>query len=242
MTDDLSPARKAAALAEDARVVVGELRGAWEWLTDMAIPGRAAPAAERLVSAEQAAIEAEQVRRDRRAAHAALSGRYPKVPPGPHADAARVGPLAARTVVAKLVKRLAERLWSARHDGAALPWPVVDPRLRQTTMGCWYCDRRGVTALVGPDGRLVEGTCPQCRGATQVPTGHTCGLCGALAACPCGFDDAYFAVGLAAVLAELAGIADPDLAADALATLERCNRAARRAAGAAEVELILKAA
>lgn len=206
------------ALPADCRRLVAEIRAAWDWLTEQAVPGPTDPPSERHTTAAQQHIEDREVRRDRAAQHlpAPAAGtpdvpsgavrylvRTPGTPVGPHPDAARVSPIHGRIVVAAQLRRAAEALHTAAR-GTRLHWRLHDPNLR--------------------------------------PPGTRCHVCRTGGHCRCDTDDAQVSAALHVISTHLA---DPPAETHLLAlhaALERANREARRAAGAADVHLVLKAA
>lgn len=236
--------RGAVPLVEEARVVLALLLEAWPWLSDMAVPGPTTPIPAGYVSEEQRRIEGVQVRKDRAAAFLAVQkGRIPT----PHPDAARPGPVAARSVVVDQVRRLTERLWAVHRGGEQLHWPVTDPTGRPLTLGCWYCESAGLTKVVDehhqpaePD--VVDGPCPMCKGTATLPNLAPCWVCNRVGPCLCDLADAVMSISEHILGHELRLIRDPDLAADALAVLEKANQTARRAARVDAAEIHLRAA
>lgn len=202
--------------SEACRAELGAVRAAWGWLGEQRVPGPTDPPSERHITAEQAAAEDREVRRDRLARHLPQPARgnrdtpsgvtrYLHVPPGsatgPHADAARIAPIHGRIIVAAMLRRTAEMVHLAV-EGHALTWVLHDPRQR---------------------------------------TGATCHLCGTAAVCGCDIDDVQAQAAMHVISARLGAGLDEDTLAGLLRDLQRANREARRAAGAADIALVLKA-
>lgn len=230
-------------LVAEARTALAMLLEAWPWLSDMAVPGPQAPTPAMYVSEQQQRIEADQVRKDRAAAFLAVQkGRVPT----PHPDAARPVPVAARGTVVDMVRRLTERLWADHRDGAPLLWPIRDPTTRPPMIGCWYCERAGVTTVVNEHRQPGEpefhtGTCPVCRGQAQLANLAPCWVCLRVGPCRCDLADAYM-VAVGQILGgELGRIRGEATAAAVLSVLEKANEITRRAARVDAAEIHLRA-
>lgn len=201
---------------QECRTQIAEIRAAWSWLAEQRFPGPTDPPSERHVTAEQAAVEAREVHRDRQARYLppAAAGtadrpsgaaRYlhalpPSMAAGPHADAARVGAVHGRIMVSSMLRRAAEHT-HAQIRGK-LTWRLRDPNPR---------------------------------------AGTPCYVCKAVEQCGCDLDDAQVATALHILTVHLQSMGEA-AAQTLLPSLQRINQQARRAAGAADVLLVLKAA
>jgi hypothetical protein len=205
------------ALAQACAQLVGEVRAAWDWLTEQVQPGPTDPPSERHVSAAQAQIEDREVRRDRDSRYLPTVDRPPGVPSGavrhlavpppssvgPHPDAARVSPIHGRVIVAEQLWRAAAALHLAVY-GTPIQHRAADPRVR--------------------------------------PPGTACPVCAAARGCWCDHDDMQVAAALHVITAHLTGgLPSEEPLPGLLSALERANREARRAAGAYVTLLVLKA-
>jgi hypothetical protein len=200
-------------------LLVGEIRAAWGWLAEQRVPGPTASPSERHISVEQQRVEDREARRDRAA-------RNPPEPPpvsrGLPSGAGRAA-LGVHPPIAAGPHRDAARL-SPIHGRI-----IVAAQLRAAA--------DGLHAAVFGAGFAWALSDPSCRAV-----GESCGVCGG-GRCGCDVDDAQAAAALA-VIGELLRRGDaPDEALSVLwGALERANREARRAAGVADVCLVLKAA
>jgi hypothetical protein len=190
--------------AYDARGGVGRLRRVWPWLGDARLPGRPAPhlMIERRMSADAERIEAEQVRRDRRAKHLAL--RAGRTTLAPYAAPVRLGPIRTRARIAAQLRTIGIRL------GA---WPgdeLADPTLDAPRRTCSWCAGAGrVLRPAAWDGPWPAEpvTCGMCGGF-----GAVCMLCETAGGCYCDLADVVVDAWLDAITAALDTIGDPESA------------------------------
>lgn len=228
--------------ADEALAAVGRLRTAWGWLGDLRLPGRVS-ATERFVTVQQERIEVVQVRRDRLAMRAALSGGTqpgagkdpakrgtPMVPIGPHPDAGRPGVIAARASICTTLATLA--VSAATAAGRGTPSVAVpDPTMRVLAVGCGWCVGHGY--LLPPPGWGWEWPpepvgCPRCYSRGTIPTGNRCVVCGATGPCGCDLADAVVDVALALVAESLPDLPEAEETARALRTADRLARRVAR--------------
>lgn len=206
------------AVGQACLLLIGEIRAAWDWLAEQRIPGPTMSPTERHITAEQQGIEDREARRDRAARH--------PLPPPPSSHELPSG-------AARAVNGTHPPMASGPHPDAARLSPIhgriiVAAQLRRAA------DALHTAVTGGPFGWKI--TDPGAR-----PAGALCGVCGR-SGCGHDLDDAQTHAALA-VMGALIGQGDADEAALAALhwALERANRDARRAAGAADVHLVLKA-
>lgn len=203
-------------LTQACALLVGEVRAAWDWLAEQRIPGPTDPPTERHIDATQQAIEDREARRDRAA-------RHPPPPPPPTAD---IPSGASRALVVH------RPIVAGPHPDAARVSPIhgriiVAALLRRAADDVHHAATGNRLRWLLPD--------PGTRGA--VP----CTACRAAGTCGCDSDDVQVEAALAEILGHLEHLDDAALT-DLHTALFRANRDARRAAGAADVCLVLKAA
>ncbi len=228
----------------DALIALSRLRQSWVWLGDAMVPGKAIPLPFVVGDDKTRRIEADQRRADREAA--AIAVKYGRVP-NPHPDAPKVGPLSTRAMILLSVVGLSQRMWFVR-TGERLQWAgVTDPSARSTVTGCWTCDSAGVTHVPHTRFDAAKGIyvhrierndrCPDCRGFGRRPSGHQCGVCGAVRQCSCDLADAYMSIAQGLLYRELtARRVVSDVAVDARKTLFEADQRARRACNLGELE------
>lgn len=212
MADRPAAGRDAGWHRHEAIAALSRLRAAWPWLAELREPGPTSPT-RRYVSARQAATESYLHRRDRAARHVALSGgsqpdvRWniahrgtPTVPMGPHGDAVRLGPVAARAEIAATTVALLRDVW-AYVQGEDWDVTIYDPTQRAFASLCGWC-RDGI--LEPPSAWPGEWpadpiTCPRCNGRGTVPTGAVCLTCRTAGPCDCDATDAVTLAAFAAL-------------------------------------------
>jgi hypothetical protein len=188
-----------ACAAEDAAAAVAGIRRSWLWLSEARLPGTPGTAAlvRRRWSAAAERVEADQVRRDKRAAQRALSGGagadvglrlgsrgHPSVPAGPHADAGRIGPIGARLQVVTELRAAAEQALTAA--GLRVHARVRDPAAGRPGLDCPWCAGTGVLGKPADwSGGWPDPACPLCGGFAQL-----CRLCRGVGPCGCDLSDA----------------------------------------------------
>lgn len=229
-----------AVLVDEALATLERVREAWPWLAEVRLPGKGSPIERRMDPREEARAN-EAYRRDRAAA--LLSAKQGRTGAGPHADAGRVGPIAARAFVAHELRRLTERMLTAA-AGGPVEFQVMDPASRRRTTRCAWC--HGTGWLPPPAGWAWKWPaeplqCPRCLGHCEAPAHTPCTVCGVLAACECDHADAVVHLALELLGDLIPGTVDNEAAMDALRVLERCDRAARNAASVAEDRRVIKA-
>lgn len=239
----------AALLADDARVSLGRVRVAWEWLGDAREPGRPGPPASRPRDLRAAAALAEQYRADRAAAGEAT--RAGRVISGHHPVPVRLGPVETRAAIAAALTDLAARMWDTLYAGG-LVMLVNNPadRAADLTLWCRWCAGTGEAqppfgwswewprprlippaAGIGPWYREPPIPCPRCAGAGRVPVPRSCLVCASVAPCRCDRADVVVALALS-TLGGLLDLADVELASDAEVTLLAIAERAEAAVGA----------
>lgn len=223
-------------LVDEALAALGRVVEAWPWLADVRVPGRG-PVLERRMDPREEPRVGEAHRRDRAAALAAA--RRGLTGAGPHADAARVAPVAARAFVAHELRLLLERL-----AGEGAVFAVLDPASRRLTARCRWCHGSRVVGM--PTGWAWDWPadppeCPLCLGTGEVPAAVRCVACGSVTVCDCDHADAVVSQAAPLLRKQIRAIVDDETAGDALRVVERCDRAARRAAGVAEDRRVIKA-
>jgi len=234
----MTPAEEARHLAGEAIAALGTVRRLWPQLAAARMPGT--PGIDALVlrdvSERQAAVEDDQVRRDRRAAAEALRGGT--TPSGQHAAPLRLGPLGARTLVVRTVRDLAGRLFADRL-ARGVPAAVTDPAMRRDATACPWCAGTGraqrPAGWVGPWPKRPP-SCGLCGGH-----GGWCTLCTGRA-CHCDLSDAVMAACLTIVGDALPTLVTVEPAAAAATALGRAEAATLAALGEREVDLRVIAA
>lgn len=217
-----SPSEAAQFLIAEARAAIGRLRTAWPWLAEARIPGPEAPTVA-VPDHRQHVMQAraEQHWHDRNAKIEAIkAGRKPS---GNRPAAARVGVTDARRDVANAVARLAARVWEYAHPGEDIVWPVLDYLTVPLSGRCPACRGAGWRAPPVWWQKTTPPACPACDGTGHVTRTH--------AADP---TDLLVALSLTLLVELLPPIRDPEVAADAVRTLDRADRLARKAANAGE--------
>lgn len=215
--------------AHDAVGGVGRLRRVWPWLGDARLPGRAGAhlMLERRMSAAAEYIEAEQVRRDRRAKLLAL--RSGKTPLAPHAAPVRLGPVRARQQIAGQLRAVGGRL------GARLPRRLADPTLAPAAALCGWCQGTGITqrppGWVGPwpGGPLACGLCGG--------YGRLCRVCATAGGCYCDLADIVVDACLDAITGALTAVVEEQVAEQAAGGLNRAADVACAALGLRDVDM-----
>jgi hypothetical protein len=220
--------------AVDALGGVGRLRRVWPWLGDSRIPGR--PAAhlmlEQRMSERAERVEAEQVRRDRRAKHEAL--RNGKMPLVAHRSPVRLGAVRARATIAGQIRSVGGRL------GAQLPARLADPTLRRPSTPCPWCEGDGRAQR--PPGWVWAWpahppTCALCGGY-----GAVCATCTAAGGCYCDLADVVVDACLDAIAAALRDVTDPAVAQAASGGLNAAADLACATLGLRDVDMrVIKA-
>lgn len=209
--------------AADARGALGRIRAVWPLLGEARWPGRAGAHSmlERRLSERAERVEAEQVRRDRRAKHLAL--RAGKIPLAPYAAPVRLGPVRARARIATGLRIV------GAHVGARLPAPLADPTLPQPAcLGC------------AGTGRACPGcgtVCGMCGGF-----GRRCPVCGTAGGCFCDLADVVVGAGLDALAAALRAARDERVVEQAAAALNSAADLACHTLGIRDIDLrVIKA-
>jgi hypothetical protein len=224
-----SPSEAAAFLITEARAALYRLRTAWLWLAEARIPGPEAPTVavpDRRQHVLQA--RAEQHWHDRAAKIEAIkAGRRPS---GTRPAAARVGVTDARTEVSRLVAGLAARLWEYAHPSEDIVWPVLDYHTVWLAGLCPTCQGTGWRAPPPWWRKTTPPVCESCDGHGR--TGRTHAIDPA---------DQLVALSLGLIIELLPVVRDPEQAADAVRTLDRCDRTARRVANAGEHRIAIAA-
>lgn len=233
--------QQASELAADALAALGRVRRVWPWLAEARLPGVPGTAAlvERQMSVQAERVEADQVRRDRKARTIALRNGLVGLS-GPMAPPARLIAVRARQQVAAHVRGVAGRLGVTQ--GLMLPQALADPSLSRTTSACPWCHGTG-TAQRPPGWQWhwpdPAPSCSLCGGHAR--SCDTCGQFGA-GGCHCDVADVVVDACLDAVSAALPVTGDPDVVAWCANVLGRADRIARTALGLSEVDLrIIKA-
>lgn len=220
--------------AFDAVGGIGRLRRVWPWLGEARMPGR--PAAhlllERRLSPDAERIEAEQVRRDRRAKMIALkTGRMP-LPP--FAAPVRLGPVRTRARIAVQLCAVGGRVH------AQLPHRLTDPTLDAPRRLCKWC--QGTGRALRPAGwagawPAQPVTCSMCGGF-----GEVCTLCGTAGGCYCDLADVVVDACLDAIADAIGSVADENLAELAAAGLNGAADLACHTLGLRDVDMrVIKA-
>jgi hypothetical protein len=236
----------AAALVSEALIAIHRLRTAWPWLAELTAPGARTERPTRPpVEGRRAEIREAEWHRDRTAAYLATKAR--RVPGGVKPTAAAIGPVQVRASVTDDIARLADRLY--RHvagDTDRLEWPVLDHQTVGVHTVCrvcngtgempkprWWGDLNGPWPPTGPkplskharEEAATRPLAPRCTACQDgiVHTTETLLAADRLL---------YTAIGLISSL--LQDLDSQDAAADALRTLDRCDRAVREAVGAQE--------
>jgi hypothetical protein len=203
------PADVIAEHAHDALGGVGRLRRLWPWLGEARLPGRPGSHVllERRMSAAAERVEAEQVRRDRRAKFLAI--RAGKTPLGPGSAPLRLAAVRARASIAGQIRTVGARVH------AELPARLADPTLRRPAAPCLWCHGAGVARV--PAG-WAPWAWPARPPACALCGGHgsLCTVCGAVGGCYCDLADVVVDACLDAIAAALPALADP-VAAEAAA-------------------------
>lgn len=220
--------------AYDAVGGVGRLRRVWPWLGDARMPGR--PGAhlllERRLSAGAERVEAEQVRRDRRAKYLAL--RAGKTPLAPFAAPVRLGAVRARQSIAGQLRVVAAQV------GAVLPHRLADPSLARAQAVCRWCAGSGVARrpagwVGGWPGEPVA--CGLCGGY-----GRVCRVCATAGGCYCDLADVVVDASLDAITTAVGGVADERVVFAAATALNQAADQACAALGLRDVDMrVIKA-
>lgn len=217
-----SPYEAAQFLIVEARAAVGRLRTAWSFLAEARIPGPETPTVAVPDRREHVlAARADQHAADRDAKFEAL--RAGRKPSGSRAAAARVGVTDARAQVADQVAKLAARMWEYAHPAQDVQWPVLDNTTVPLTSVCVRCQGTGWRAPPPWWQRITPPVCEACDGERVT---HT-----TTALDP---TDQLVALSLALIVEVLPEIRHPEAAADAVRTLDRADRTARKVANAGE--------
>jgi hypothetical protein len=203
------------ALPQACAHILAEVRAAWDWLTEQVQPGPTDPPSERHITPQQAAIEEREARRDREARYLPPTYASPGLPSG-----------AARYLAVPPPSSVGP------HPDAARVSPIHGRVIVAEQL--WRAAADLHLAVHGtPIERLVVN--PRTR-----PPDTACPACAARSGCWCDRDDMQVAAALHVITTHLeAGAHHLDCL---LPVLERVNRDARRAAGALETLLVLKAA
>lgn len=208
------------AIGQACLMLVGEIRAAWDWLGEQRIPGPTASPTERHITAEQQGIEDREAARDRAARHP------PAPPPSSHA---------LPSGAARAVNGVHPAMAAGPHPDAARLSPIHGRIIVAAQL------RRAADTIyaVAAGGARFEWRVPD---PAARPAGSRCGVCDHYS-CGHDLDDAQVHAALAVITGVIAQADVDDNALHALHfALERANRDARRAAGAADVHLVLKAA
>jgi hypothetical protein len=235
VSDVLSAQQRVAEHAYDALGGVGRLRRVWPWLGEARMPGR--PAAhlllERRLSPRAEQVEAEQVRRDRRAKFLALRGG--KTPLAPFAAPVRLGPVRARWLIAGQIRAAGGRI------GAELPHYLTDPTLLRREKLCHWCGGAGEAQM--PAGWIPRSwplepvTCGLCGGY-----GRVCAVCATAGGCHCDLADVVVDGCLDAIAAAVGSVADAEVAERAAGMLNSAADLACTTLGLSEVDMrVIKA-
>lgn len=224
-------------LTGEALAALGRLRKAWPWLSQVRVPGRYVPVLRPPDERESTRARArEQWAKDRHAAYEAIkAGRKPT---GPHADAARIGPIAARARIAVDVAAAAGRL--LEHRGVSTRSVVLQPAGYGMSTECRACSGTGQTPPprwwpAGKDWPARPASWPpDLHGPVHLPPCRHCR--GGRVAVAVVFDqaDAVVVTGLEIVAALLPEVTDELVAAEVLRTLDRAALLAHRVCGVDE--------
>jgi hypothetical protein len=202
------------ALAQACAHTLAEVRAAWDWLTEQVQPGPTDPPSERHITPLQAQIEEREARRDREARYLPPTHARPGVPSG-----------ATRLIAVPPPSSVGP------HPDAARVSPIHGRVIVAEQLWRAAADLHHAVHGTPIERRVIN---PR----TRAP--HTpCPACTAASGCWCDSDDMQVAAALHVIGTHLeTGIQYLDCL---LPVLEKVNRDARRAAGALETLLVLKA-